>query len=237
MEKRTVHRTLRLATSSAAVLFCAVAAGASPSSGSEVVLKDVAFRGAAGSTVKLVKAAGTDAVAVDGATAVIGFEKIVEKAAGKAALSSCTFAVRVLDKKAHRIALGFGKLGGVSLTEGDADAWLMPTFTGAKSYGVHVFEKGKLVKSLSGQTAALTLKNFDTVHDGDVDALGFDLSFAKEQKDAWSVTLTHADTVVVLTPEGVTRTLADAPVQIGVQTTGVEDGFVLVREGITVSPL
>jgi hypothetical protein len=237
MENRTVHRTLRLATSLAAVLVCAAAAAAPPSNPTEVVLKDVTFRGAGGSTVKLVKAAGNDAVAVDGASALIGFEKIAQKAAGKAALSSCTFVLRAIDKKAHRVSFAFGKLGTVSLTEGESDAWLMPTFAGAKSYGVQVFDKGKLTKTLSGQTTPLTLKDFDTVHDGDVDSLGFDLTFAREQKDAWSVTLTHADTVVVLTPEGVTRTLADAPAQIGVQTTGVEDGFVLIREGITVSPL
>jgi hypothetical protein len=237
MDHRTPHRTLRLVTSLAAVLCCAAATAAPPSGPSEVVLKDVSFRGVGGSTAKLVKAAGSDAVAIDGATAVIGFEKIVEKAAGKAALSSCTFVLRAIDKKAHRITFGFGKLGMVSLTEGDTDAWLMPKLGGAKSYAATIYEKGKLVKSLSGLSSPLTLKDFDSTHDGDVDSLGFDLTFGKEQKDAWSVTLTHADTMVVLTPEGVTRTLADAPVQIAVQTTGLEEGFVLVREGITVSPL
>ena len=228
------------------MLFCAcfiasfvivVAAAANVSGGALVIVKNVVFRGGEGSTVKLSKVEGAEAVAVDGATAVIGFEKLIELAQGKAALTSCTFSVRTIDKGAHRLTFGFGKLGVVNLTEGETDGVLLPKFASATSYSAHVYQKGKATKSFSGLTKPLTLADFDGVHAGEIESVSFELSFAKEKKDAWSVTLTHGDTTVVLTPEGAVQSIKDSPDQIMVQTTGVEGGFVLIREAVTVSKL
>jgi hypothetical protein len=235
MDHRIARNTLAAIAMVSTLATGAIAAG-TPAAGNLVVIKDVAFRGTGGSTVKLVKAAGADAVAVDGATAVIGFQKILEKAAGKAALSSCTFTLRAVDDKEHRYSFAFGKLATVNVTEGDGVAWLLPAFNGAKTYSVQIFDKGKLVKSLAGQTTKITLEGWPP-HAGELESLSFDLTFAKEQKDAWSVTLSHGDEVIVLTPEGVQKTLADAPAEISVQSTGVEAGFVLIRQGVTVSPI
>ena len=232
-KKRALGTMALCATTSAAM-----AATAGPTKGaSVVVLMDVAFRGVDGSTVTLVKDEGVNAVAVDGAKAAIDFEKIVAKAKKKAALSSCTFVMRAVDAAAHRVELSFDGLGVVDLTETDVDARVLPKFAGSKTFAVEVYRDGKLVDASTGVSKPIAIAGFDAAHDGAVDALGFDLTFGKVRKDAWSVTLTHEHTVVVLTPEGVVQSLASPPSGITVQTTAVEGGFVLVREAVTVSPL
>lgn len=235
MKQRQIHQALQFSTLVAAAFVGSIAA-ASPTSNNTIVLKDVAFRGASGSALKLVKAGGGDAIAVEGAEAVIGLTKIIEKAAGKAAMTSCRFAVQAVDAKAHRFAFTLGKLGTINLTEGDGDAWLLPNLGGATSFGVQVFEKGKLVRTLAGQTKTLTLPDFAT-HKGGLESLELEVSYAKVANDAWSVSLTHGTTIVVLTPEGVIETTADAPREIGVQTTSLEGGFVLIDRGVTLRPI
>ncbi|GAC1530054.1 MAG: hypothetical protein NVS3B10_26310 [Polyangiales bacterium] len=202
-----------------------------------VVFKDVAIRGVSGSKVKLAQADGSEAVVVDGASAAIDFPKPPASASGTTALSSCSFEVRARDDGAHRLRLGFGDLGVVNLTEGDDAAFILPVFPGAAWYSARIYEGGKLVTTLTGQSKTLTVDGFDSVHDGKVDAVTFALAFAQERKDAWSMSLTHGGKTIVLTPEGSSATLADSPSEISVQTTAVTGGFVLVREAIAVRAL
>jgi hypothetical protein len=222
------------------LLFSAVLTGsmamASPTSGNSIVVKDVLFRAGSGSAIQPAKLGGFDAVAVDGAMVTIGLRAVMEKTAGKSALVSWTIAVRPESATAHRFAFSLGKLGAVYLTEDETKASVLPKLAGATSYEVRHFEKGKLVASLGGQTGTLSLADLD-LHAGTGKVLEIRVAYGEVAKDAWSVTLTQGASVVVLTPENVVETLADAPLEIGVQSTGLSAGFVLQQRGITLRPI
>ena len=220
----------------AAVLDCSGVASSAPV-GNTVVLEGVAFRGGPNTVVTTARDPSGESVAIDGADAVIDLRDVSENASSKEvakpALTSCAFVMQAVDRGAHRVRLSFGGIGVVDLTEGETDAWLLPSFAGATHYGAQVFRKGKLVTTLTGQTKTLTVADFDAVHAGQLESLEFELAYGKVSKDAWSVTLSHGDVTIVLTPEGAPKTLTDGPAEIGVQTTGVTDGFLLTRRTVT----
>jgi uncharacterized membrane protein (UPF0136 family) len=155
----------------------------------------------------------------------------------KSVVTSVALDIQHVDKRAHSFSLDFGpKIGTVSFTCNEREGSFKLSFAGAKTYALMATQAGKVVQTRKGvaPTDAVTIAGFDTVHNGQTETVSVRCGWTwtdgghttGASKGVFQVTLTHDNWTVVLAPEGVTWTLADvAPVEVGLKTTGLDEGF------------
>lgn len=112
---------------------------------------------------------------------------------------------------------GFSPAAGAT---GGGAATITPRFAGSATFSVVVMKAGKTVKSLTGQSGAVTIADFDNVHDGHVETLGVTFGYGMARKGSWSMRIEHEDFVVTITADSPQSALAAG--QMSMSTSGLD---------------
>jgi len=230
----------------ASAIVAASAAAASGAGAQPLTINDLTYLGDPGATLKTVKNGAQDAIQVSGAGTPVKIDctGAVTKSGANKTLSSVKVGIRHLDKGTHGFEVALVSAGATkptvkaymqcsespvlayflcdaSIKAGASAATIKPTFAGSATFSVKILKAGALVKTLTGQSGAVTIPDFDTVHDGKEETLGVTLAYGLERAGSWTMKVEHEAYTLLFTAESAQKPLVGGG-QLALSTSGLE---------------
>lgn len=240
----------RAKTALASAILVAGAVAASNAQAEGLTINDVSYSGDSGATLKAVKVGSQDAILISGTGTPVKIDcaAAVAKSGVNKTLASVKVGIRHLDKGAHGFQVALVSAAkamqptvkayfqcnetpataeilcnGLTPAAGKAGAaaTIRPKFAGSATFSVKIIKSGTVMKTLTGQTAALTIPDFDTVHDGKEETLGVTFAYGLERAGSWTMKVEHEAYTLLFTAESAQKPLVGGG-QLALSTSGLE---------------
>jgi hypothetical protein len=254
---RAMKNRAKRALASAVVI--AGAAASSTALAQVLTINDVSYSaGEPGATLKAVKVGAKDAILISGVGTPVKIDcgAAVAKSGANKTLSSVKVGIRHVDKGTHGFQVALASPSNAARPSvkayfscdespvlayflcdaskpaaAGASATITPKFAGSKTFSVKIIKSGAVVKTLTGQSGALTIPDFDTAHDGKEETLGVTLAYGLERAGSWTMKVEHDAYTLLFTAESPQKPLVGGG-QLALSTSGLES-ITLVDQQIT----